>query len=586
MSMESRWTALGVSDGARIGRAFVYNPLRIEDAQERKTEQPEQELELLRQARQRCADDLSALIEQATATLGEEKAVILKGQASMLNDPSFYPPMEQAILQEKWAAESAVRLVVLRTAAIFESLASEYMRERAADVRDIGGRLLLHVTGQAGRGLADIQEEVIIVADDLTPSDTVQLDKRLVLGFVTRIGGKTSHTAILANSLGIAAVLGAGDGIDRIEDGDWLAIDGGTGEIVIHPGESTVAAYEAKRAHQEEEAELLLQYADVPAVTVDGHRIEMAANIGTPEEAIGLVAKGAEAVGLYRTEFLFMSRSEMPDEQTQYEAYRAVLEAMEGRPVVIRTLDIGGDKELPYLDLPHEMNPFLGYRAIRLCLDRTELLITQLRAILRASAHGTVKIMFPMISGMQEWRAAKAIYDEVRAQLLQEQVPIAEHVEVGIMVEIPSAAIQADRFAREVDFFSIGTNDLVQYTVAVDRMNEQVSGLYDYFHPAVLRLIQNVIRASKEHGKWTGMCGSMAGDPLAAPLLIGLGLHEWSMSPSALQKVKHAVTQLNRSECEALTTRVLELDTPQEVREALTAFQTTSSAHTAPVHAN
>lgn len=572
MSTEWKWTALGVSEGARIGRAFVYNPLRIEDAEERRSEQPEVELELLRQARQRCADDLAALVEQAASSLGEEKAVILKGQASMLNDPSFYPPMEQAILQEKWAAEAAVRQVVLRTAAIFESMASEYMRERAADVRDIGGRLLLHVKGQSGRRLADIQEEVIIVADDLTPSDTVQLDKRFVLGFVTRIGGKTSHTAILANSLGIAAVLGAGAGVDRIEDGAWLAIDGGTGEIIVHPDEETIAVYEAKRARQDEEARLLQQYAAIPAATVDGHRIEIAANIGTPEEAAGLVGKGAEAVGLYRTEFLFMSRSDMPDEQTQYEAYRAVAEAMAGRPVVIRTLDIGGDKELPYLDLPQEMNPFLGYRAIRLCLDRTELLTTQLRAILRASAHGTVKIMFPMISGMQEWRAAKRIYDEVRAQLAAEQVPIADQVEVGIMVEIPSAAMQADRFAREVDFFSIGTNDLVQYTIAVDRMNEQVANLYDYFHPAVLRLIKRVIDAAADQGKWTGMCGSMAGDPLAAPLLIGLGLHEWSMSPSALQKVKQAVNRLNRTACEALAERVLELDTPQEVREALADF--------------
>ncbi|XEC95660.1 phosphoenolpyruvate--protein phosphotransferase [Paenibacillus tarimensis] len=569
---EQRIRGLGVSEGIRIGKAFVYKPFRLEDAEERKAEHPDKELDRLEQAKAQCLEELNSLIGRAQQALGEEKAVILKGQVSFLNDPSFYPPMQKLIQNDGWSAETAVARTVKQVAGLFESMANEYMRERAADVRDVGSRLMMHLVGHRGARLTDINEQVIIVADDLTPSDTVQLDKQYVLGFVTRIGGKTSHTAILANSLGIAAVLGIGEHTDSIEHGEELIIDGSTGECFIRPDQATKEAYKGKLADEQAEQERLKAYAELAAVTKDGFRVEIAANIGTPQEATGLIGKGAEAVGLYRTEFLFMSESQMPSEDVQFEAYRQAAEAMQGRPVVIRTLDIGGDKDLPYLDLPEEMNPFLGYRAIRLCLDRTELLTTQLRAILKASAYGNVKIMFPMISGFGEWRQAKALFEEAREQLRSEGVKIGESVEVGIMIEIPSAALLADRLAKEVDFFSIGTNDLVQYTVAVDRMNEKVSYLYDYFHPSVIRLIKQVIDASNRHGKWTGMCGSMAGDPLAAPLLIGLGLHEWSMSPSAIQRIKQTVTGLERSACEQLTERILDLDTPEEIRSALESF--------------
>jgi phosphotransferase system enzyme I (PtsI) len=569
---ETKITGLGVSEGVRIGRAFVYRPIRVEDAEERRTDDPAGEALRLREVKERCLKDLEELVAHTAATLGEDKAVILKGQMSMLNDPSLYPPMEQLIESEGWSAETAVRRIVIQTAGLFESMASEYMRERASDVRDLGSRLLLHLRGREGARLSDIREEAILVADDLSPSDTVQLDKRRVLGIVTRIGGKTSHTAILAGSLGIPAVLGAGSGIDVIRSGDTLAIDGGTGDVVVHPDAGTMREYGAKMARQEEAKRRLEAFANREAVTVDGFRAEIGANIGTPQEAEGLIGIGAEGIGLYRTEFLFMSRSSMPDEETQFRAYRSAAEAMQGRPVVIRTLDIGGDKELPYLDAEPEANPFLGYRAIRLCLGQQELLATQLRAILRASAYGNVKIMFPMISGLQEWRQAKAIYEEAREALRRENVPQADKVEVGMMVEIPSAALQADRFAREVDFFSIGTNDLVQYTLAVDRMNERVADLYDYFHPAVLRLIKQVIDASNRHGKWTGMCGSMAGDPMAAPLLVGLGLHEWSMAAPSVPKIKEAISRLNAEACSALAERVLDMDTPQDVRRELEAF--------------
>jgi phosphoenolpyruvate-protein phosphotransferase (PTS system enzyme I) len=563
---------IGVSEGIRMGTAFVYAPLKLGGRPERKTEAPDTELEKLRQAKARCLEELAGLIEQTKLKLGEEKAGILKGQVSFLNDPTFFPPMEQLIIKEGWSAETAVCRIALQIAGIFEKMDNAYMQERAADIKDVGSRLLAQVLDHQGARLTDIRGEVVLIADDLTPSDTVQLDRSLVQGFVTRIGGKTSHTAILAQSLGIAAVLGVGAGLDEIRNGDPVILNGSTGECYVRPEDTVREEFLRLMDSERTERERLAAFAARPAATTDGFRVEIAANIGTPAEAEGLLAKGAEAVGLYRTEFLFMGSSTMPGEELQFEAYKAVAESMEGQPVVIRTLDIGGDKELPYLELQKEMNPFLGYRAIRLCLDRQELLRTQLRAVLRASAYGNLKIMFPMISGLGEWRQAKAIYTEVRTQLEAEGAPMAEQVELGIMVEIPSAAVMAHSFAKEVDFFSIGTNDLVQYTVAVDRMNEKVSYLYDYFHPAVIRLIKNVIDAANAHGKWAGMCGSMAGDRLAAPLLLGLGLHEWSMSPGSIHKVKETVAGCSHADCVKLGQQVLELETPEEIRGALTAF--------------
>ncbi|WP_438448701.1 phosphoenolpyruvate--protein phosphotransferase [Gorillibacterium sp. sgz5001074] len=569
---EIRYQGIGVSAGVRIGTAFVYNPVKPGELQERKADNAEEELTRLRHAKARCLSELEELVERTRSTLGEEKAAILKGQISFLNDPTFYPPMEQLISKDAWSAETAVGKIVARIAAIFENMPNDYMKERAADIRDVGGRLTAKLVGNGGNRLTDIKEPSILIAEDLTPSDTVQLDPALVLGFMTRIGGKTSHTAILANSLGIPAVLGLGNALDGVPDGATVILDGSTGECLLHPEAATVERYRSLMLAEREELERLKRFSEQPAVTSDGFRVEIAANIGTPAEAESLLQKGAEAVGLYRTEFLFMSRTVMPDENTQFQAYKAAAQAMQGKPVVIRTLDIGGDKELPYLELPHELNPFLGYRAVRLTLDRPDLFRTQLRAIYRASAFGTVKIMFPMISGLGEWRRAKALAEEVRQELAAEGQPMGEKVELGIMVEIPSAALLAPQFAKEVDFFSIGTNDLVQYTVAVDRMNEKVANLYDYFHPAVIRLIKTVIDASNRAGIWTGMCGSMAGDPLAAPLLVGLGLHEWSMSPSALHRVKETVTRLNRQDCIRLAERILELETPEEVRQALQEF--------------
>ncbi|MFS0724210.1 phosphoenolpyruvate--protein phosphotransferase [Paenibacillus sp. 1P07SE] len=567
---------IGVSPGIRIGRAMVYAPAAAEDeGSATGAVDTDGELTLLQQARQQSESELLTLAERTKATLGEEQAGILSGQAKFLTDPAFYPPMEKKIREEGASAREAVQAVVSQTAGRFEALNNAYMQERAADIRDLGQRLLSHLSGDGGgTRLSEIREEVILVAHDLAPSDTVQLDKHYVLAFLTRAGGKTSHTSLLARSLGIAAVVGAGDPVDSIKDGELLIVDGSEGICIVSPDEATLADYRQRRQTAEQEERELEIYRERPAVSRDGVAVETAANIGSLQEAEAAAERHAEGVGLYRTEFLFMDAKQLPSEDEQAQAYRAVAERMAGKPVIIRTLDIGGDKALPYLQLPKEENPFLGYRAIRIGLDRPELLLTQLRAILRASQYGRIKIMFPMISGLAEWRQAKALYEQARAQLEDEGLNIAapEELEVGIMVEIPSAALQADRFAREVDFFSIGTNDLVQYTLAVDRMNEHVADLYDYFHPAVLQLIQRVIDAAHRAGKWAGMCGGMAGDPLAAPLLLGLGLDEWSMDAGAIARIKQVLSQLDSGECRELAGRLLELDTPDEVRAALAHF--------------
>lgn len=593
--------AIGVSEGIRIGRAYRLDeppaPAQreagasvgeaasersdiAEGAPKAATESAagpsgaEAELGRLEQARERSAEQLEALAERARAELGDDKAAILAGQRSFLSDPAFNPQIAKRVREEGWSAEEAVRDVVERFAAKFEALSSAYMRERAADIRDVGKRLLGALSGGAEAGLAGLRERAILVAEDLSPSETVQLDKRYVLAFVTRTGGRTSHTAILSRSLGIPAVVGAGEPLDSVRTGDMLIVDGAAGQCIVRPDEATLREYEARMEAERDRLALERESRFRPAVSADGRSVEIGANIGTVAEAEAAADSGADGIGLYRTEFLFMHADRLPDEEEQYRAYREVAEKMGGRPVIIRTMDIGGDKALPYLDLPKEANPFLGYRAIRIGLERQDWLRTQLRALARASAHGDVKVMFPMISGIGEWRLAKRLFDEELAKLRSEGVPIASRIETGIMVEIPSVALLADIFAREVDFFSIGTNDLVQYTLAVDRMNEKVAPLYDYFHPAVLQLIRRVIEASHAYGKWTGMCGGMAGDPLAAPLLLGYGLDEWSMDMNSIPKVKQALSVLDSGTCRELAHRVLSLDTPEAVREELARFAT------------
>jgi len=575
MMSEVKINGIGVSGGTRIGKAFLYMHSNETETFRETIEQTEveSELERLNKAKEQSYIELSELIESTKKTLGEEKATILQAQQGFLNDPSFYPEIGKRIEQKHLSAEKAVSAVVDQFVKLFSGMKDEYLKERATDLKDLGKRLLNNLSDKKGVQLKDINERVILIADDLTPSDTVQLNKEYIQAFITRIGGKTSHTAILSRSLEIPAIVGMGKAIDQITNGDNIIVDGNNGIVIIHPDEATIEQYEKQLEKEQEEYKLLKEFVSKPAITKDNKRIEIAANIGTPKEAKAAEENGAEGIGLYRTEFLFMNSHQLPTEEEQYEAYKQVAETLKDKPVIIRTLDIGGDKELDYMSFPKEMNPFLGYRAIRLTLDRKDIFMTQLRAILRASVHGKLKTMFPMISSLQEWRQAKSVLEEAKEQLKADNIEFDNAIEVGIMVEIPSAAVLAEQFAKEVDFFSIGTNDLVQYTLAVDRMNEKVAYLYDYFHPAVIQLIKKTIDAAHKEGKWAGMCGGMAGDPLAAPLLLGLGLDEWSMDAGSISRIKEVLSKLEQSKCESFAEEVLGLGTNEEVRQALQEYQ-------------
>jgi phosphoenolpyruvate-protein phosphotransferase len=508
-----------------------------------------------------------SLKEKVQQELDESKAQIFEAHRMMLEDPEFTGAIREAIQAGSVNAAYAVKEVSDTYIALFEQMEDEYMRERAADIRDVGSRLANNILGVSSGNLASIDRPVIIVAHDLTPSDTAMMNKEHVLGFTTDVGGRTSHTAIMARSLGIPAVLGLGDISVKIQDGDALIIDGLEGKVLVNPDPGQQAEYEKKIREYRQRREKLQEAAALPAVTLDGKRIEVSCNIGTPEDVQGALENGGDGVGLFRTEFLYMNSNALPTEEEQYEQYRKAAALLQGKPLIIRTLDIGGDKKLPYLPIPEEMNPFLGWRAIRICLERKDIFKTQLRAILRAGAEGNVLVMFPMISGVGEVREAKQVLEEAKAELRQENISFDEAIKVGIMVEIPSAAVTADLIAKEVDFFSVGTNDLCQYTLAVDRMNPKVAGLYQPLHPGILRLIKNVIDASHRHGKFTGMCGEMAGTEEACAILLGLGLDEFSMSAGAIPGIKNIVRNITLEQAEEIAAHALELDTPEEVLE-------------------
>ncbi len=570
---EKRICGTGVSAGIAFGRAYVYiRPLVSEVAGFIGSGEVAGELQRLKNAGEKSMRDLRELVELAGLRLGQDQAAILAVQQTLMTDPAFIPEMEKLIVECLYPAERAVMLVVERIAALFTGLTDKYMQERAADIRDAGRQILSHLQGENGLQLPDDQGEVILVADDLMPSETIRLDKKHILGFVTRIGGKTSHTAILARSMGISAVVGAGKELAEIKNGDALIIDGSSGECIINPNPGTVTALKQKVAIAQASRRRDLTASFKPAVTLDGFRVRITANIGMPAEAEAALAGGAEGVGLFRTEILFMHGARLPDEEEQYHAYKKVVEIMGDKPVTVRTLDVGGDKKVPGLPLPEEMNPVLGWRGIRLCLDQREIFSTQLRAILRAGMHGKIRIMLPLVSGLAEWRQAMGVYEEVRSQLGQAGVAFDRSVALGMMMETPAAALMADRFAGEADFFSIGTNDLVQYTLAVDRMNEKIALLYDYFHPAIICLLTGIVKAAHSADKKVSICGEMAGDPLAAPLLIGLGLDEWSMAAGVMGNVKKVITGLRRSDCERLVERIRQADTGAEVRQQLAKF--------------
>lgn len=508
-------------------------------------------------------------IEQIKKNAGDVMKEILDAHLLILEDDELVGMIVGKIEAENQDAVSATRDSVEFFANILGAMEDAYMKERAADIRDIGYRIIMNLLGKDILSLMTIQEPVIVVAHDITPSDTAQMNKEKVLGFLTEIGGKTSHSAIMARTLEIPAILGLENITKQVKTGDTVCFDGEEGILFVDPDEETLQKYKKMAQEQEHTKKLLAQYKEKKTQTKDGHQVELASNIGNPKDAENADKNGAEGVGLYRTEFLYMDRDNLPSEDEQYEAYRAVLEKMGERPVVIRTLDIGGDKKLPYLQLPDEMNPFLGYRAVRICLDQTDLFKTQLRALLRASVHGNLKIMYPMISSLEEVRSANAILDECKKELDREGISYAKF-EVGIMIEIPSAALTADLIAPEVDFFSIGTNDLIQYTCAVDRMNQKIAELYNPFHPAVLRLIKRVIDAAHENGIWCGMCGETAGNKKLIPLYLGMGLDEFSMSAGAILKARKQIADWSLADAQKIVDDVMKLKTAEEIENYMT----------------
>ncbi|HFH0086959.1 TPA: phosphoenolpyruvate--protein phosphotransferase [Enterococcus faecium] len=561
---------IAASDGVAVAKAYllVQPDLTFSKATVEDTAAEEARLDA---ALAKSTEELQQIREKAAQSLGEAEAQVFDAHLMVLSDPEMVGQIKQNIKDNSVNAESALKEVTDMYIGMFEAMEDNaYMQERAADIRDVAKRILAHLLGVTLPNPSMINEEVVVVAHDLTPSDTAQLDRNFVKAFVTDIGGRTSHSAIMARSLEIPAIVGTKEITAKVKEGDILAVNGIEGDVIIDPTDEQKAEFEkagADYAAQKAEWEKLK---NAETVTADGKHFELAANIGTPKDLVGVHNNGGEAVGLYRTEFLYMDSPDFPTEDDQYEAYKAVLEGMEGKPVVVRTMDIGGDKELPYLQLPHEMNPFLGYRALRISLSEQgdEMFRTQMRALLRASVHGNLRIMFPMVATLKEFRAAKAIFEEEKQKLISEGKEVSDTIQVGIMIEIPAAAVLADKFAKEVDFFSVGTNDLIQYTMAADRMNERVSYLYQPYNPSILRLIKNVIDAAHAEGKWAGMCGEMAGDQTAVPLLVGMGLDEFSMSATSILKTRSLMKRLDTAKMAELADRALkECDTMEEVAE-------------------
>ncbi|MFC6206026.1 phosphoenolpyruvate--protein phosphotransferase [Levilactobacillus tongjiangensis] len=560
--MSKRITGIAASDG--IGIAKAYRLVDPDLSFEKKSiTDADAEIKRLEQAMSDSTDDLKVIRDKAAENLGESEAEVFDAHMTILADPEMTSQIEELIKSQKINAEEALKEVTDQFITIFEGMTdNKYMQERAADVKDVTKRVMSHLLGKSLPNPALINEPVIVIAHDLTPSDTAQMDTNYVKGFLTDLGGRTSHSAIMSRTLEIPAVVGTEQATQTVQDGDTLVLNGLDGFALVAPDAAEIAQYQEQAKRYAAERAEWRKLKDAASVSKDGKHFEVAANIGTPDDIDAVVDAGAEAVGLFRTEFLYMNSDKLPSEDDQFEAYKKVAEAMHGKPVVIRTMDIGGDKHLPYLPLPEEMNPFLGYRAIRISLDRQEIFRTQLRALIRASHYGEIRIMFPMIATLDEFRAAKQVFSEEKAKLVADGVPVADDIKLGMMVEIPASAVFADQFAKEVDFFSIGTNDLIQYTFAADRGNEHVSYLYQPYNPALLRLIKNVIDAAHKEGKIAAMCGEMAGDQVAVPLLMGMGLDEYSMSATSVLRVRSQMKHLDTT------------DWAQVVDEAITTCQT------------
>ena len=554
---------IAVSDGIAIGKVF-------------KLEQPtitiptgsaivDEELNKFSKAIAKTVSDIEAVKERAKVNLSEEELAIFDAHLMMVNDPEFKQQIEDSIKNGANAVK-ATDDISKQMISLFENMEDAYFKERAADLKDVSFRILCNLTGAVIPDLTTIDSEVIIVSHDLTPSDTAQLNKKYVLGFITEIGGRTSHSAIMARSLEIPAVVGTKDILSQCKHGDTVILDALKGEAFVNPSKDEIEKYTKLKEEFIKENELLKKLVNEKSVSKDGHEVEISGNIGTPNDVDGVLKNGGDGVGLYRTEFLYMdSKDDFPNEDAQFEAYKTVLESMNGKRVVVRTLDIGGDKKLNYFTFPQEMNPFLGYRAIRLCLDRKDIFKTQIRALLRASVYGNLCIMFPMIATINEFKEAKKFVLDTKEELLKEGQKVSDSIQIGMMVEIPAAAALASEFSKHADFFSIGTNDLIQYSMAADRMSEKVSYLYQPLNPSILRLIKMTIDGAHANGKWCGMCGEMAGDVLAAPVLLGLGLDEFSMSASSILKARKMIRNLSYKEMQDMSAKAITLETMEDV---------------------
>lgn len=551
-----KFKAIGVSEGLAHAKALVIKEADLTVVKNSITDAAAEQKRVI-DAVEHAKKQIELLRDEAEKNIGAAEAEIFDAHLLMLDDPDFVEGITNLIADEMVCAEYACFVNCENFQAMFRAMDDEYMQARAADIGDISQRILKNLKGIADNAIDSISEPCIIIANDLTPSDTAKIGSKPVVGFVTRIGGRTSHSAIMARSMGIPAVAGAGEKADEIKDGEELLLDGATGEIVVSPDAETLSQFEQKKTAEDERRAMLVQFKNRPGETSDGRRVIVEGNIGTPEDAVRVAELGGEGVGLFRSEFLFMDRDDLPSEEEQFEAYKKACETMAGKPVIIRTLDIGGDKEVPALNLEKEQNPFLGYRAIRICLNQTDLFVTQLRALLRAAQYGDLRIMFPMISSIEEIRNAKQVLQQAKDLLDAEGVAYNPNVKVGIMVEIPVAAVCADMLAKEVDFFSIGTNDLIQYSCAVDRINEKISYLYRPLHPGVLRLIHMTAKAANENGIEVGVCGEMAGTPGMAPVLCGLGVTNLSMLASAMLAAKADLAAHSFAECKEFAERLL-----------------------------
>lgn len=555
---------ISASKGIAIAKAYKLEIQELKITKKQITN-PQAEMKRLEMAIELATRELKDLYEQTLQTMGEEEAKIFEAHLLLVKDPELLTAVKQIVFVELVNIEYALKKVRDQFVLLFKQIDDKYMKERASDIADVTNRLLALLLGVKANDLSFIKEEVILIANDLTPSHIASIQTTYVKGIITNVGGSTSHSAIMARSLEIPAVVGTRNITEHVESGDIIILDALNGEVIIRPTSEQIKYYRQLKDEYDMNQQELKKLINQPTITIDKERVELAANISTPQDLKSAINNGAEAIGLFRTEFLYMNHYDFPTEEEQFNAYKEVLSKMKGKKVVIRTLDIGGDKQLSYIKIPKEDNPVLGYRAIRLCLDRKNIFKTQLRALLRASIYGKLAIMFPMIATIQEFNEAKLLLLEVKQQLIAEGIKVSEEIEVGIMIEVPAAAILADQFAKVVDFFSIGTNDLIQYTFASDRMNEQVSYLYQPLNPSILRLIKLVIDAAHKENKWVGMCGEMASDELAIPILLGLGLDEFSVSPTSILKTRYLIQKLSKKEMEKLAHQVIQLSTSEAV---------------------